>query len=503
MNRPVFRVSACSALLLLPLAAPVSAQAARQAPPFLAIEGVEIGLESSDARSTLVLRDGRIQAILPADEEPPPGALVVDGSNWIALPAFIDAYTTEGVETPEPVIDRDQPLDVRADVRIDMRLANRKGLQPAFDAHAVATLEEGRLDAYRESGFGLALQAPSGQLLSGDSVLVALRDAALRDRIVVPEAFAHAAFRASGDGYPSTLMGYIAQYRQFFLDAERHGLLLARSAAGQPGPRPPYDADLEAGLGLLAGGRTVLAEANGAKDIQRYMRCAAEMGFQLGIVGGRSAHEVVDLLLESRIPVVMTLDFGDEPDDPRPDDEEGEESDADAGEGEGEASDEGASTPDDAAEVGDGEEDGEDADESGEDDAEEAEDSDRFVYREPYSVRLERRVDWESRRDGALRLAEAGVPFALGTDDAGPADLLERVRGLVERGLPESTALAALTSEPARLLGVEGRVGRLVEGADATLVLWTANPLTDEDASTAWVFVDGYGWENPELGEDE
>ncbi len=113
-------------------------------------------------------------------------------------------------------------------------------------------------------------------------------------------------------------------------------------------------------------------------------------------------------------------------------------------------------------------------------------------------MRIERRVEWERRRDGALRLTEAGVPYGLGTGDGAPAKLLERLRGLVERGLAEEKALAALTGVPARMFGLEDRLGRVGAGTDATLALWTANPLTDEQARVAWMFVDGHAWENPD-----
>ena len=38
-------------------------------------------------------------------------------------------------------------------------------------------------------------------------------------------------------------MGYVAQLRQFFLDAQRHGVLADRMRAGRPGPRPAFDED--------------------------------------------------------------------------------------------------------------------------------------------------------------------------------------------------------------------------------------------------------------------
>jgi hypothetical protein len=115
-----------------------------------------------------------------------------------------------------------------------------------------------------------------------------------------------------------------------------------------------------------------------------------------------------------------------------------------------------------------------------------------WVYQEPYAVRLERRSKWEEGRDCALRLHDAGVRFVFGTASAKPKELLERVRTLVEGGLPAEAALTALTRDAAEFLGVGRRLGRIEAGYDATLALWRADPLTVKDASVAWTFVDGF-----------
>ena len=133
------------------LAPSAPAQRAWSPPAPHAVENVALGIADDAPRVTIVMRGGRIEAVLEAGREVPPGMRVIDGADLIALPGFLDAYTTVGVETPEPRIDRDRPLDVREDVRVDMRLANRKGIQPGFDAVDVATLEEERLEAYREA----------------------------------------------------------------------------------------------------------------------------------------------------------------------------------------------------------------------------------------------------------------------------------------------------------------------------------------------------------------
>lgn len=423
------------------LASPALAQLQRPVPTVLRDVALTDG-----SRATLVLREGRIERVLGADAQVPPGYRVIEAAEFVALPGFVDAYSTAGCATPEPVKDQDVPLDVVSDVRVDMRAANRKGIQPAFRAADVVELGEDVAATWRGSGYGALLSSPSGRLLAGSSALATVRDGARRDVVMDAEVHAHAAFQAPGEGYPSTLMGYISQLRQFFHDARHHMVLEQRYAQGRPGLRPPYDAELEAARALLAGEETLVCEAQTARDVERWMDLAEEFGLRIAIAGGRDAWKVADRLAAHGIPVMLTLEWGEEVDDPAEE----------------------------------------------EDDAE----PEAWEYVEPLGVRAERRRLWEEKRDCAIRLHEAGVTFAFGTAGARPKELLGNVRSVIEAGLPLEVARSGLTTGAARLVGAERRLGKIEPGYDATLTLWEADPLVDEKARPAWSFVDGFAYEH-------
>ncbi|KAJ7255306.1 carbohydrate esterase family 9 protein [Mycena rebaudengoi] len=57
-------------------------------------------------------------------------------------------------------------------------------------------------------------------------------------------------------------------------------------------------------------------------------------------------------------------------------------------------------------------------------------------------------------------------------------------------GLPANLALASVTSTPARIMGQDHRVGRLIEGFDADVVVWDSHPLS-LSAAPKQVFIDG------------
>lgn len=489
--RPLF--PALTALLCAALAAPGLAQielrpqAAEVPPPRLAVVGVRVGLGDEAPERTLLLADGRIAEVLEADAEVPPGHLRIDGAGLRALPAFLDAFTTSGIEVPALEADRDRPLDVQADVWADMRVARRKGLRPAFRAVDHLDQDAASLAAYRRAGFGYAAVGAGGEILSGQAALVSLRDAAPRDRVLLPEAASHASFGARGGGYPSTLMGRFAHLRQFHLDAARQAELAARFAAGRAGPRPAYDPDLEAAARLARGETLVLCEAEGARDIRRWLRLGEELGWRMALLGGREAGREAERLAARGVPVVLGLRFGREPEDPR---ETGSSArPRRSGSREAPAPEEEDEDPEQESA------DGEDEEESEPPPAPEAQDEadgGRAEYRVPHGARLEARLEWERDRDGALALVEAGVPLAFATLGDAPGEWLGRVRGLVERGLAPEAALAALTEGPARLYGLEGRVGVIAAGADASLMLWSGDPLVDGEARVRWAIVDGY-----------
>ena len=478
MTRPAPGRSALVAatVLLCSPAAPALAQAPAR-PQLYVIENVRLQDDDDAPRVKLVLSGGRVERVLESSAGNPAGARTIDGKGGLVVPAFIDAFTRAGCETPAPAADRDRPVSTGSDVRVDMREAGRKGIQPAFRAVDVYALPDKQARKIREAGFGAMLSAPTGNLLAGQSAVATLREAAPRDTMLVPAAFVHAAFRAPGGGYPGTLMGYMAQLRQFFLDARRHRELSDRYAAGRPGERPPFDADLEAILPALGGDSRVFCQAQSHRDVERWIRLADEAGLDIAITGGRDAWRVAGVLAERRIPVILTLDWGDEVKDP---DEKEKEKEKKKEKEEEEVEPEGGAEAEAEGEVAEEEE--ESADESS------------WEYTEPLAVRRERRRLWEERRDCALRLHEAGVPFAFGSDGDSPGDLLKRVRKVVEAGLPADVALAALTSEAARLLGVDTHLGSVAPGKDATLAVWTEHP-TSKEARLAWLFVDGFPYE--------
>jgi imidazolonepropionase-like amidohydrolase len=77
------------------------------------------------------------------------------------------------------------------------------------------------------------------------------------------------------------------------------------------------------------------------------------------------------------------------------------------------------------------------------------------------------------------KLAAAGVEISIITDHpVVPVHFLVHQASLsIKEGLDPATALRAITINPARVMGVDDRVGSLEVGKDADIVLWSGDPL--------------------------
>jgi len=94
--------------------------------------------------------------------------------------------------------------------------------------------------------------------------------------------------------------------------------------------------------------------------------------------------------------------------------------------------------------------------------------------------------------DTAKKLTDAGILVALSAHGADqPDERLAVQAGLAMRGgLSRAEALAAVTINPARILGIEDRVGTVEVGKDADLVLWNGEPF-EITSRPVGVLVDG------------
>jgi imidazolonepropionase-like amidohydrolase len=115
-----------------------------------------------------------------------------------------------------------------------------------------------------------------------------------------------------------------------------------------------------------------------------------------------------------------------------------------------------------------------------------------FELRDPYIARqipLSDLKHWELAPSNPLYLHQNGVPFCITTNGLKSAEQFwKNLRLSISRGLPVDAALAALTVNPAKELGVENELGSLESGKYANFFVYSSDPFTTEaQLLDAWI----------------
>jgi imidazolonepropionase-like amidohydrolase len=391
----------------------------------------------------VVLRDGLIDGV-GADIAVPSDARVWNLGGRVVYPGFIDAMTELGL--PDSLRHREPSAGGAAENAPEPEAGDPEPsstgywnarVRPETDVATVLAADAEEVEALRELGITAALAVPRRGVLRGQSALVLLNDVNDRKRAVMTVRVAqHAGAELAGQGeYPSSLMGVIALLRQALYDAEWYEAMEQYYATNPTVERATPNSALAALAPVVAGRQRLLYATDGELDYARALALRDEFNLDLALVGNGYEYRQAALLAAASVPVIVPLDFPEAPD---------------------------VASPDGAL-----------------------------------AVPLEVLEHWELAPSNAAFLAQAGVAFALTADgiERPEEHFWSNVRTTIKRGLSVEQALAALTTTPARVLGVQEMLGTLETGKVANVVVADADVFTDEDAAIELVFVDGRPYE--------
>jgi imidazolonepropionase-like amidohydrolase len=391
--------------------------------------------------ATVVLRDGLIEAV-GVQVEPPPDGVRIEGQGLWVYAGLVD---------PDSRLAREGTRGAAGAGPSGGRGGSRAGAEavPVGAAHPLPRIHPERrvldqlrpfegdrkreVERLRELGFTVILAVPDSGIFRGTSAAILLRDDTPVPELVLRDGVAqHVAFERGrfGEEYPTSLMGCVSAIRQALLDAERHALWSERYARHPAGMRrPEHLAGFEALAATLSGKHPVFFHVDDPADALLADGLAREFGLDAVVAGSGHEWEIAERLRIAGRPLILPVGF---PDKPRVDDD------------------------DEALEV---------------------------------TVQAMRR--YVEAPAAAVRLHAAGVPFAFttrGLDNL--ADFFPNLRKILDAGLPEPAALAALTTAPAKLLGIDRVAGTLEPGKLANLMVLDG-PLFAESSRVKRVFVDG------------
>lgn len=441
---------------------PGAAQTAERLSPItkaIAITGADIVAAPGQRieSGTILIRDGLIEAVgvgvpVPAD------ARIIEGDSLTVYAGFIDGLSHTGVVTPKRVAPGSRQESNNDDEKINRANPPNDvaGLQPDRSAFGLIEAGHASIDSLRRVGFTVAHVAPEGGMLPGMGSVILLGGDEAADMVLERDVSMFAQIEGGPRVYPATPMGVMATMRQLYREAGRRKQLQAAYSSSAAGAaRPEYDPLHYAFFPVLDGERPVFMHTDDALDIYRALRLKNQLGYPLVLTGLNEGFEYIDLLLDAEIPLFLTLKT---PDDPSKD----------------------KKALEDSTET-----------------AEPASYDPSLHVTDHTDTRLER-INLQARRtifyrqylSTAASFHEAGIRFGFSTKGVKPADIHKNLRAFIENGLPEDVALAALTTNAARALGVSPRLGTIEPGKIANLVV-TTGPLFDEDTHIKHVLVAG------------
>lgn len=398
--------------------------------------------------ATIVIRDGLIQSVgknvtVPAD------ARVWDLKGATVYAGFIEPYFVQNA--PGAPVSTSDVMPVNETIlaaggfkffgapgaRTDMGNPGPgypiSRITPQVRAIESYSPKANSLTSFRELGFTAGLIVPEKGIVRGTSALVALGEENPNRSVIRPDVFQHIAFDTDDNEartYPISLMGVIAAIRQSFFDAQ-HYLLAEREFAQRPqGRRPEFNPALAALTPAVERKTSVVFEPGSALMDDRAAQLARELGLDFCLVSCGEEWRRPDLAKATGATFIVPVNFPSLP-----------------------------KLPSD-------------------------EDWDQV------SLDQLRAWDWAPENPALLR----GQKLEIALTTYGLSDKKSFRKNLqlaIDRGLSERDALAALTTVPARLCGVENQLGTIEAGKLANLVVVDGKSYFDPEAKVSAVWVDG------------
>jgi N-acetylglucosamine-6-phosphate deacetylase len=289
----------------------------------------------------------------------------------------------------------------------------------------------------RSQGICLRLVAPPAGIIKGTSCIVTTSDADPSRAVLLDRAAMHVRLSVNRQfgrsGYPGSPMGAMTLARQAFYDADWYRRAWQAFESGTSSERPEQNDALNLLQAWRESRALFICDASDELYFLRADQVAREFDLNLVVRGSGQEYQRLDAVRSAGRAVLLPVEF------PRPPQ---------------------VATPEAAL-----------------------------------GVSLESLMHWDLAPENPARVDQAGVKFALTTDGlTDVAGFLAAVRKAVDRGLPAASALRAVTTAPAEILGLERKVGTIEAGKMANLVL-TDGDLFASSTKIVEAWVDGERFE--------
>lgn len=384
---------------------------------------------------TILISDGLIQAV-GNQVDIPGNATIMEGDSAYVYAGFISGYSHIGVPSPENDRGNDRVSDP------GNPSPERAGIQPQVMVSQVLDPEDKDIASARKAGFVMAQTMPYGNMMPGQGAIILLKGESQEDMLYRDANAMFAQWRGASGVFPSNLLGVMATWKDLYGKASyslQHERSYLENPAGKQ--RPVVTPEIAALFPVVEGEQPVMFETSSVLSARRAITLAEDLGFSLMLAELQQGWSLADRLVESDIPVFLSYDLPEmEKPEANPD------------------------TIDNA-------------------------------FKKEQAI-----LAWRNYEEGiayaeeAATFAEAGVRFGFSTEGEKPSKMFDNLSIMMENGLTSEDALAALTTNPAEILGLSEVTGTISSGKMANLVMLTA-PFGTEDAKVKMTVVEGESFE--------
>jgi N-acetylglucosamine-6-phosphate deacetylase len=290
----------------------------------------------------------------------------------------------------------------------------------------------------RRQGVVCRLVAPAPGVIKGKSCIVSTSDLPGAQSLWKASAAQHLRLgmprNRSGRGFPSSPMGAVALARQTFMDAEWYPRAWKAFQSNPSLPQPERNLALESLAESISLSDRFVIDSASELYLLRADAFAREFSLNAILRGSGQEYQRLDAVRATGRSIILPLNF------PKPP----------------------------------------------------AVDTPEAVH----AASLSQLLHWDLAPENPARLHAAGVRFALCSAElSNLQDFLPRVRMAVERGLPADVALAALTTTPAEMFGIQQRFGTIAPGKSASFVV-TDGDLFAAETKIEQTWIDGTRFPN-------
>jgi imidazolonepropionase-like amidohydrolase len=398
---------------------------------------------------TIIIKDGLI-ANIGKDLTIPGEAEIIEGDSMYVYAGFISALSHAGIKSEESESRNNRSRSNVDPVNPPNSVA---GIMPERMVRDMLDTEEKSIEAMRKAGFTAAQVVPEGGMFPGSGAVVVMAGESA-DAMILKEGTAMFSQLVGGPRvYPATVIGVMAKWRELYRQAK---LAMKHEAAYAAQPngtvRPNYDNVLKAFFPVIEKKQPVIIKTERMLDAYRAMTLQRDLGFDLILTELKEGWDITEKVKSQNAKVLLSLDLPKVEKKKEEKDEEKEE-------------------------------------------AEKADEEKGSLK----SMLEEEREALEKRKAEAIKLfcsqaatfEKAGIAFGFSTLETKPDKVMSQIRVMIEHGLSEESALKALTTTPAEMLGVSSMMGTVEKGKMANIVV-ADKPVFEEKANIRYVFVDGH-----------